>query len=145
MIKKLKLKLGLVVCLLLFSSCSLFARNTIPYLVEAEMVLEESTEYEIAGLNFDFYNREEKNIKNFTLVFYLFDYDGNPVSLGKSNIVLTVNTEVGCGERIQGCISLDKFLFEYPEEPYQVDYLYVSKIEYEDESIWSDPYGLLAF
>ena len=31
------------------------------------------------------------------------------------------------------------------QDPLLVDYLYVSKIEYEDGSRWEDPYGLVAF
>lgn len=143
----LKWKFSFLFCLFgfIFSGCSLFAKSKPPYLIDAEMVMDESQDYEIAGLNFDFYNREDKKVKGFTMVFYLYDCDGNPVSIGKSNIVINVTIEVDAGERTQGCISMDQFLFEYPEEPYQVDYLYISKIEYEDESVWTDPFGLSVF
>ncbi len=129
----------------LFCSCSAFTKNNIPYLIDAEMVMEDSPDYEVAGLNFDFFNKENKTVSKITMVFYLYDSDGNPVSFGKSNIVVSVGVTVEPGERIQGCISLDGFLFEYPEEVYQVDYLYLSQIVYEDGSSWSDPFGLLAF
>lgn len=107
--------------------------------------MDESPDYEIAGLLFDFYNRENKPVTKFTMVFYLYDVDGNPVSTGRSNIVISVNTYVEAEERVQGCISLDNFLNEFPEDIYEVDYLYLSKIEYEDKSIWSDPFGFQVF
>ena len=72
----------------------------------------------------------------------LFDEDGNPLSFGKNNIVAKVNVPLAAGEGINGCISLDPFLFEIPDYEYEVDYLYVSLITYEDDSVWSDPFGL---
>ena len=143
--KNLKFSFFTILICFFCSGCELFAKENLPYLIDAEMVIDDSSEYEIAGLNFDFYNRDKRNVKSFTMVFYLFDDEGNPVSLGKNNIVLTVETSVNGGERVQGCLSLDSFLYEFPEERYQVDYLYLSRIEYEDDSVWSDPFGLLAF
>ena len=32
-----------------------------------------------------------------------------------------------------------------PEDYLIIDYLYLSKIEYEDGTVWEDPYGLIAF
>ena len=41
-------------------------------------------------------------------------------------------------------ISFDS-MNQFPEEALYVDYLYVSRIEYEDGSLWEDPFGLTAF
>ena len=40
--------------------------------------------------------------------------------------------------------SLDDYISEMPDEAYQIDFLYVSKIEYDDGGVWEDPYGVHA-
>lgn len=109
------------------------------------MVVDSSSKYETVGFDFNFINKSEKNIKSFTVVFYIFDEDGNPPALGRNNIVITINSEVLSKESYESCVSLDSFFYEIPEEPYEVDYLYVSKIVYEDDSVWTDPFGLCIF
>lgn len=122
-----------------------FCSEKIPYFISGEMVIDSSSKYEVAGFDFNFINKSEKNIKSFTVVFYVFDEDGNPPALGRNNIVITINSEVLSQESYENCVSLDSFLYEIPEEPYEVDYLYVSKIVYEDDYVWSDPFGLCIF
>lgn len=130
---------------ILFCNSCFFASEQIPYFVSGEMVVDSSSKYEVAGFDFNFINKSEKNIKSFTIVFYIFDEDGNPPALGKNNIVITINSKILSQENYESCVSLDSFLYEIPEEPYEVDYLYVSKIVYEDDSVWSDPFGVCAF
>lgn len=130
---------------ILFSNCKLFANEKIPYLINGEMVLDSSSKYEAAGFDFCFINKSEKNIKSFTIVFYVFDEDGNPPLMGRNNIVITVNSIVLAKESLENCVSMDSFLYEIPEEPYEIDYLYVSRIVYEDDSVWTDPFGLYSF
>lgn len=143
MIKKIKY-LILSICISL-CSCNLCSSEIIPYFIDGEFVMEDSSVYSIAGMNFDFTNRSEKNVKSFTLVFFMFDEDGNPPSFGRNNIAVTVTAQVNSGENLKGCVCLDSFMNEIPEEPYTLDFLYVSNIRYEDDSIWSDPFGLSAF
>ncbi len=121
------------------------AREKYPYLVSAEMVMEDSVDYEIAGLNLFVMNKSEKEIKNFTLVFFLFDQDGNPPEYMKNSLVLSINSQIDPGEALQTCLSLDPYVYAVPEESYIVDFLYLSKITYTDGSVWSDPYGLKVF
>lgn len=130
-----------------FAGCSssLYARNNVPYVIGAEMVMDESDDFEIAGLDFQFLNKSKKNIEEITLVFCMVDEYGNPVSTGKSNMVIKVGVEISAGEYFEGTISMDKYLYEIPEEPYQIDFLYVSRIVYEDKSVWTDPFGLLVY
>lgn len=128
-----------------FSSCSLFAKSAAPYFVTAEMTMEESSNYSIAGLRFGLMNKADKEIKEFTMVFCFFDEDGNPVVGSRNNQVITVSTQIHGKEFFEACISLDKYLYEIPEEPYQIDFLYVSRIVYDDDSVWTDPFGLTVF
>ncbi len=144
-----KLILGKAFLLLLFLnlfSCSLFAKEACPYLVSGSVrLVSETGEFEAAGFDLFLMNKSEKTIKNFTLVFFLFDEDGEPISNGKSNFVISVSKELEGGNSLEACISLDPYLSEIPEYPYEVDYLYISRVEYEDGSVWEDPLGLNAF
>lgn len=140
------LKLLFFVFCLNFSSCSLFAGESCPYLVNGEVrITTDADEFELAGFDLYFLNKSEKRIESFTIVFYLFDEDGEPVSNGRCNFVLSIKKTVDAGDSMETCISLDSYLQEIPEYSYEVDYLYVSKINYEDGSVWDDPLGLYAF
>lgn len=138
-------KFTVVLFIFIFSGCNLFAGNFAPYIIDGEMVLDSSSKYEIAGLNFHFFNKSEKQIKNFTVVFYMYDEDGNPPGTGRNNVVVNITASIKGNENLNGCISLDEYLYEIPEVPYSIDYLYVSKITYADDSVWSDPLGLSVF
>lgn len=126
---------------MLFSGCQLSAKENSPYIISGEMVTEDSSDYEIAGLDFYLYNKMEKNITSFTVVFFLFDSDGNAPEGSKNIVVLTVTTEIDAKSSLRACINLDKYMTEIPDEPYQIDYIYLSKIVYEDGSEWNDPFG----
>lgn len=128
-----------------FFSCNLLGENKTPYIIDGKMVLEDSSKYEIAGFDFFFMNQNEKSVKNFTVVFYMFDEDGNPIGTGRNNVVLKVTADVEGGESITGCICLDPYLNEIPSDPYEIEYLYISQITYDDNSKWTDPFGLCVF
>jgi len=137
----------LIFCLIVsvFSSCTMFGKTNVPYLIDGNMRIDESTEYTFGGLELKLLNKSEKSITSFTLVFFMFDSDGNIPAYGRSSLVLTINAEIAGGESFEHLLSLDKYLVEVPEEPYQIDYMYLSKIVYENGEIWTDPFGTLAF
>lgn len=135
-----------ILAFFMMTGCSCFAESSIPYIVDATVEMKESSsEYEICGLNLYFYNKSESDVETFTVSFFLFDKDGNPVSTGKSNIVLTIEKLIEKGKPFTACISLDKYFNAVPDELYGVDYLYVSRIEYSDGSVWSNPFGMKRF
>ena len=139
-----------VLCLIfLFGCCSVkneLGIENLPYMVEGKMEVDEnSSDYEVAGLDLFFMNKKNLDVSQFTIVFYLFDSDGEPISGGKSNIVLTINEFVPAMTSLRCCMSLDSYFSIVPEFPYMVDYLYVSKIVYENGEVWSDPLGMCAF
>lgn len=132
--------------ILFITSCSVYAKEPAPYYINADFVMEEnSSDYEICGVDLYFLNKIEKKIEEFTVVFYLFDEDGEPISEGKSNIVLNVNREIGDNQAYFDCLSLDKYFNEKPDFYTSIDYLYVSRIVYEDGSVWQDPFGMICF
>jgi len=147
--KKIRFAFLLGLCGFLFCNCSIAVvaatGNTVPYSISGEMVLESSSVYNTAGFEFMFYNGSEKSVSGFTVVFYLFDEDGEVPLTGRNNIVLSVDSEVSPYSMVELCVSLDKYLSYIPEVPYTVDFLYVSSISYEDSSKWTDPFGLKTF
>ncbi|MBP5519674.1 MAG: hypothetical protein J6X84_03740 [Treponema sp.] len=123
-----------------------FSFENIPYQLNAQFVIDEnSTDYQNCGVNIDFCNSSEKSVKNFEVVFYLFDRDGEPAVEYWDEISFIIENEVGLGELFSTCLSLDSYINEVPEYLLMVDYLFIRKIEYVDGSVWEDPYGLLAF
>ncbi len=71
-----------IVCIfiLIFSSCAVFPDEGNPYSISAEFEMEVSSEnYDICGVNISFYNHSDISVKDFVVVFFLFDEDGEPV------------------------------------------------------------------
>lgn len=136
----------LILSVFLVTACSADSSEIVPYAIEGEIEMDESSElYDFAGLNMTFYNRSEKTVEEMTIVFYMFDSNGEPISIGKGNITLHVKATVESKEFENMRVSLDPFFYVIPDDVYTIDYLYVSKINYTDGSVWSDPFGILYF
>ncbi len=138
-------KVLIFLSLFIFFSCSLFAKEPAPYVIGGEMVTEESAAYDVAGLDLFLMNKSDKKISEFTLVFFIFDEDGNPPEGARNSIVLTVSAEVEPYDSLSTCLSLDKYVYYVLDEPYFVDYMYLSKIVYENGTQWTDPFGTQVF
>lgn len=135
-----------VIINLFLISCNLFAKENVPYVVNGEFSIDNANcDFEIGGVNLYFFNKKEKPIKNFTVVFFLFDEDGEPVNVNKNSLVFNVEQYVGANESIDFCLDLDDYIFFEPNDSWFIDYLYVSEIVYEDGYVWLDPFGLNVF
>lgn len=146
--KKNKQLCVVLLCLVTFaySGCKVFARENVPYVINGNFVMEDNlADFEICGVDLYFLNKSEKDVKDFTVIFFLFDEEGEPVNTTKNNLVFTVKEELGGMEDINLCLSLDKYVNYVPDNGCFIDYLYVSHITYMDESEWSDPFGLYAY
>lgn len=141
------LKLSAILLLLFCARLySVSPKNPVPYAISGEIEMDEdASEYEIAGFKMEFRNLSDKNVVELTVNFYMFDEEGEPVSVGRSNVSLIVRAEIPAYETEERRISLDSYFYTVPDGLYTIDYLYVSKILYDDGSVWSDPYGLLYF
>ena len=140
------LKLFLVFIPLCFLNCKTYSFESVPYVMTGDFVMEDnSSDYKICGLDLFMLNKSEKEIAKMNIVFFLFDQDGEPAFECQNKISVEVDKCVSSGDTCTFCISLDRFMNAVPEEKLLVDYLYLSKIEYEDGSLWEDPYGLVAF
>lgn len=114
-----------------------------PYSIVGEMEINQKTEE--AFLEYTFCNDSKKIVKDFTIVFYVFDSDGDVPLKNKNNIVVRIQTEVGAKEELSDKIKLNEYLSYIPEEPFFVDYLYVSSINYIEGMLWNDPFGFEVF
>ena len=135
------LKILSFVLLFLCISCSAFAQINIPYSIKGDLSIEESELYDYVGFNFSIKNKSEKRINTVTVVFYVFDENGEPPFGMKNHIVLNLNCTIEPGEILEDCLSLDNYVYCLDSERYEIDYLYVSRISYDDGSVWSDPFG----
>ena len=117
-----------------------------PYLVSGKFVMaEDSSDYEICGAELKFYNRSEKKVTEFEVVFYLFDSDGEPAQECWNQLSFDIEKIIDAEDSFEICLSLDSYMASVPQSQLRIDYLFVSKICYDDGSVWEDPYGLAAF
>lgn len=137
-------KCFIFICLLSvfqFCSCSTFVKNKIPYGVQGDLSTNDSNLYDFLGLNLCIKNNSEKTISKVTVVFYVFDENGEPPYGMQNHIVLTIGCQIKPNEILEDCFSLDKYVYSLESMELTIDYLYVSKIEYDDGSEWCDPFG----
>ncbi len=129
----------------LFTACATLD-SSCPYIIsELHVELGENEGiHRYAGTYFELYNDSEKEMSNMTLSFLLYDQDGNTPFLGSNKVIAELNTPVPAMTSLDCIVSLDSFIATVPEEEYQVDYFYLSKITYADGSSWTDPFGMYA-
>ncbi len=132
--------------LVLCSSCGVFARENVPYYVKGKFVTDENvSDFDICGVDIHFVNKSDKEVVEFTVVFFLFDEEGEPVNTTKNNLVFSIKEDLKPRDSLDICISLDDYVHYLPDENSFIDYLYVSHITYADGTVWSDPFGLSVF
>jgi len=95
-----------------------------------------------AGIVFNFLNTSDGNVDSITVSFMLFD-EGTQASpfIGNNKFEITKMDLVLPDQNREIIISLDRFIYVAPTEPYLIDFFYVSEIHYTDDSIWQDKYG----
>ena len=131
---------------LAFFGCSAFSLERSPYTINADFVMdEESSVYKICGVELSFSNLAAETVKEFEVVFFLFDSDGEPAYECPNRLAFSIEREIGPDEDFSVCLSLDSYMTFVPQSLLEIDYLYVSRITYTDGSIWVDPYGFSAF
>ena len=131
---------------LAFFGCSAFSLERSPYTINADFVMdEESSVYKICGVELSFSNLATETVKEFEVVFFLFDLDGEPAYECPNRLAFSIEREIGPDEDFSVCLSLDSYMTFVPQSLLEIDYLYVSRITYADGSIWVDPYGFSAF
>ena len=130
------------ICILCFAF-PLHART--PYRIKGEVSVGENTAfYEYGCVALTFYNASKRTVRKFFVVVFL---NGNDETISFSNenpIVFECDENVAPRTAVRAEFSLDDLISEMPDEACQIDFLYVSKIEYDDGGVWEDPYGVHA-
>ena len=138
------MKHAFLMIFVLLSGTLLYAKNKAPYTLSAQMTVESSSLYECAGLEFQFVNKAQKSVKSFTLNFFLSDEEGNAPNLISGCISADIYCLVEPGETLEDILSLDEYFYSEIEDVYLIEFLYVSKIIYEDDTVWEDRFGKYA-
>ena len=143
-----------VMSILCFAGARLYALQKVPYSITGDFIIDNSSGTSGYVFSGQFKNKSERTVSSFTLVFFVFDQDGN-CPLKKSNtVVVKINETIKSGEIYEINEGMNSFLsamdsamegLEENELYYRVEYLYVSLIDYEDGTQWSDPFGLEIF
>lgn len=138
------IKKGFLCFLILFYlvSCSSFSQNKVPYEIKGYIENTDGKEPVLLG---EFINRENKRVSTFTVVFIVYDQNGELNIPGKSNLVIKLSNSVGGEERNSFSVPLKSLIKSYNTNDLNIDYLYVSRIEYSDGSVWTDPFGFYLY
>lgn len=123
----------------------LCAREKLPYAISGMMNGNEEGLSEQKTMELSFDNLSKKEISSFTTVMFVFDQEGNSVLKNKNSLVLKFEERVLPGENLTVSVLLDSYVYDTEDEYYEIEYLYVSIIEYCDGSYWYDPFGLKRF
>jgi len=127
-------------------NCKSYSLNSIPYVLSGSFMMEaDSEDYSICGVDFYLKNKSKREIKKINIIFYLFDSDGEPACECPNKINVEIEKSVPAESDWSFCMSLDGFMNTIPSDYLCIDYLYISRIDYEDGSVWEDPYGIVAF
>jgi len=119
--------------------------NEMPPFVITRPVMETSERtdhYIYAGIAFMFLNNSEEHIDRITVSFMLFDAktQGTPF-IGNNRFEITQHKIIYPGENSEIFISLDRYIYTAPDEPYLIDFFYVSEIHYANGGTWEDKQG----
>lgn len=87
-------------------------------------------------LEFSFTNLSEKIVQSFTIVFFAVDEDGYSLFYERNNLVLKIEKNVYPEETYSGCIDISNFLASIPKEVPELEYIYVSRLEFSDGSVF---------
>lgn len=136
--------------LLFFVAFFLHAQNKVPYSIRGDISNTLSSSMKrFEGM---FTNKSEKEVESFTIVFFVFDQDGNSPLRGRNNVVIRIDESVPADSILSFSQALDDFFYTTDDSntfedeiEYECEYLYVSRISYSDGSEWTDPFGFEYF
>ena len=138
-----KSKFAFAAMCVLYFAFPLYART--PYRIQGEVSVDADTGlYEYGCVALTFYNASKRTVRKFFVVVFL---NGNDEMISFSNenrIVFECDESVAPRTAVRTEFGLDDHISEMQDEAYRIDFLYVSKIEYEDGGVWEDPFGVYA-
>lgn len=93
----------------------------------------------LAGVEFEFYNTSQKEIKELQLHFLMYDADTKKNPFIGSNIVeLCLIGTILSQSKTKIGISLDPYIHFIPEKPLIIDHFTLDTIRYTDGSCWDN-------
>ena len=99
----------------------------------------------LGGVYFDFYNKAESSVIRLETRMNVYDRKtGKAAFLGCGTIESGNEVLIKSREQRKLCVPLDEYITVISEEGYIIDQFYISRIEYEDGSIWEDEFGVYA-
>ena len=135
----------IVILFLFIGNYASYSQIKSPYYVQGEVsIFSDAGDFKYAGINITFYNNAERNIRKITFVLFLSGIDDSSTFSGDNRIISEYSKSIDSRSTAEFCISLDDYIAAIPDTPYQIDCLYADRIEYDDGSIWEDPYGIYA-
>ena len=115
-----------------------------PYVITRPVfeITERPGSFMYAGVVFNFFNTAQENADSITVTFMLFDAktQASPF-IGSNKFEITKLDLILAEENKEVIISLDRFIYIAPAEPYLIDFFYISEIHYADGNVWQDKYG----
>lgn len=115
-----------------------------PVIVSTPVCLLSSSEgnFRHAGISFECHNTDSRAICSMEVSFIVYtdESGGNPF-YGSNVISALVTADILPDASVTCEISLDSKLARIPDEPFCIDYFYVTKVVFADDSAWADPYG----
>jgi hypothetical protein len=134
-----------VYSVLIVVSCKLTADSSPPYVITKPVsyCAERAGYYLYAGVEFTFLNTASKTVSDVAVSFMVFDRETQRTPFIGSNIIKTsFSGAIAGGQAKDFIISLDPYVYVAPEEPYLIDFFYISRIKYDDGSAWEDRNGI---
>jgi hypothetical protein len=134
-----------VCSILLAASCKLAADSAPPYVITKPIsyCTEKPGYYTFAGIEFVFLNASTKTAVEIAASCMVFDPDSHKNPFIGSNMIRAVfKGAVPGGQKKDFIIPLDPYIYSAPDSPYLIDFFYISRIVYEDGSVWEDNNGI---
>ena len=99
----------------------------------------------IGGVFFDFYNKTDKEVIFIETCMNVFDKQTCKLAFSKAGGLRSGSScSITSSQKKNLCIPLDEYLYQIGSTSLCVDNFFISKIEYNDGSIWQDKLGIYA-
>lgn len=95
------------------------------------------------NLDFSVINKSQKDICSFSVIFSLFNSDGEPVFYSDS-IKIDFQDTIPSGKEKHFLINFVDYINLDLEEIYIIDYIYITNIKFYDDSVWVDEFGIFS-
>ncbi len=139
-------KLFFVLVVLLLCACEVFmAPPAPPFVITKPVCVIGASEpnYQCGGIEFTLYNTSNKTISGIAMSCMVYDAETEKSPFIGSNIIkATFSGLILPDESRRLILSLDDHMHTIPEDPYLLDFFYISKVMYTDGSVWEDPNGI---